>query len=116
MDRKVYRGFLIRSFHQQGVNDLNAAQIATHDGLEPLQDFSTISDDGKVRAFFKNLESIIHREILHFRDHIINSLSFVSFKKERMNTDFHVLLLMLYGLVLSTSLKRHQPLLKIVLL
>jgi hypothetical protein len=56
VDRKEYRRFLIGGFHRQDVNDLNAAQIATDDGFEPLQDFSTISDDGKVRVFFKNLE------------------------------------------------------------
>src|ERR1700674_1415082 len=56
MDRKVYRGFLVTGSHQQDLNDLNAAQITTDAGFEPLQDFSTISDDGKVRVFFKNLE------------------------------------------------------------
>lgn len=56
MDRKMYRGFLISGYGQQDLNDLNAAFIQTDAGYEPLQDFSTISEDGKVRVFFKNLE------------------------------------------------------------
>lgn len=58
MEKNMYRGFLVGGLHWQAVNDLNAAQIATHDGFEPLQDFSTISEDGKVRVFFKDSKII----------------------------------------------------------
>ena len=63
MDRNVCRGFLVGGLRWQAVNDLNAAQIATHDGFEPLRDFSTISEDGKVRVFFKNLEDHLIRYV-----------------------------------------------------
>jgi hypothetical protein len=58
VDSKKYRHFLDGSYgsHEQYLHDLNTAHIETDAGLEPLQDFSTISDDGKVRVFFKNLE------------------------------------------------------------
>ena len=56
MHGKEYRSVSISRPHQKPVDDLNMALIETHDGYQSLEDFSTVSSDGKVKVYFKNIE------------------------------------------------------------